>query len=63
MTPIRVGRIEVAAADGHVQVAIGDQAIDLDPHGCDDLIHALAAGDEPGQDAQGPGGPLPEATA
>jgi hypothetical protein len=24
-----------------VQGAIGDQAVDLDPHGCDDLIHAL----------------------
>jgi hypothetical protein len=40
MGPVKVGPIEVAAADGYVQVAIGDQAIDLDPHGCDDLIRA-----------------------
>jgi hypothetical protein len=38
----RAGPIEVSAVDGSVHLAIGEQGIDLDRRGTDDLIHALA---------------------
>ena len=40
-TPIRVGRIEVAAVDGRVHVSVEAEGVTLDRRGCTDLVHAL----------------------